>query len=54
MFTKKTLNFVNTDKPCRKKAKEYEKTFTRPKKVDDYEATNECQLCNFNIPKCSS
>ena len=29
MFNKKTLNFANTDIPCRKKAKACEKTFTK-------------------------
>ena len=29
MFTKKTFNVVNTDTPCRKKAKAFEKTFTK-------------------------
>ena len=44
----KTFNFVNTDKPCHKKAKACEKTFTcyvvRSKKFVDKETTNECQL----------
>ena len=48
----KTFNFVNTDKPCRKKAKACEKTFTsyvvRSKKFVDYESTNKCQLYNFS------
>ena len=47
----KTFNFVNTDKPCHKKAKPYEKTFScyvaRLEKIVNYKITNECQLCNF-------
>ena len=46
----KTFNFVNTDRPCCKKAKAYQKTFTTYE-LDlnicyDYETTNDCQLCN--------
>ena len=52
MFIKKTFNFVNTDKPCCKKAKPCEKTFNsyvaRLKKFVDYETTNDCQLYNFS------
>ena len=51
MLTKKSFNFVNTDKPCCNKAKIYEKTLTsyvaRFKKFVDYETTNECQLCSW-------
>ena len=46
----KTVNFVNTDKPCRKKVKACENTFTsyvaRSKK---FETNNECQLCNISF-----
>ena len=53
MFTK-NIYFLDTDKPCRKKAKACEKTFTshvaRSEKFVDYETTNGCQLF---ITKCS-
>ena len=56
MFTKKTFDFVDTDTPCRKKAKacECEKIFhqncylERFKKFVDYDTTSACQLCNFS------
>ena len=52
MFTKKTFNFVNTDRPFRKKAKPCEKLFSsyvaRYKKFVDYETTNEYQRCSFS------
>ena len=44
----KTFNFAVTEKPCRKKAKACEKTFTSSKKFVEYETTNECQLCRFS------
>ena len=52
-FNQKIFNFVNTDTPCRKKAKEREKNFhqncyvARFKKFVDYEITSECQLYKF-------
>ena len=52
MFTKKNFNFVNTDKPYRKKTKHWEKAFSsylaRFKKLVDYETTNEYRFCNFS------
>ena len=44
----KAFNFVNTDRPCCKMAKAYQKTFTIYE-LDlnigyDYETTNDCQL----------
>ena len=51
MFTKK-FNFVNTYKPCLKKAEASEKTFPNyvawSKIFVDYETTNNCQLCHFS------
>ena len=48
----KKFNFVNTYKPCLKKAEASEKTFPNyvawSKIFVDYETTNNCQLCHFS------
>ena len=52
MFSKKTFNFANSDKPGRKKVMVCEQSFTSYlatyKIFVDYETTNERQLYNFS------
>ena len=51
-YLPKTIQLVNTDTPCRKKAKACEKTFTKTVTQRDsknYETTSECQLFNFSL-----
>ena len=46
----KTFNFVNTDTPCRKKAKACEKTFTKTVKLQDSKTSLATKLlANANL-----